>query len=363
MKVTGQTNKLKPTLQDVAREANTSIASVSRVINNSDFVRDEIRQRVWKAIERLQYFPNTTARSLARGKTVFSNTNQYVGVLFGQFVRSDHSFFSSIISGIEKTMFDNRINIVLSSMPSRENGALCDLPPFLAEDSLRYIILIGEGGGGLLRYLQTNDFIFVVVDALAPSGVDCVLCDYKRGSVEAMEYLFDLGHSRIGLILGPKTHYFSRALEYGYRKVHENRGIQVNSTHIVYGNDFSAHSGFQGADRLFSLLPVPTAVFTNDEMAIGVLKKAKALGVRAPEDVSLFGFDDIGVASFLSPPLTTMRIPSQEMGNLAARLLLEHMKETVPSPTRRIEVSPLLVPRESCRNLSPSLPGQMDDRA
>jgi len=290
-----------------------------------------------------------TARTLARGKTVFSDTKQYVGVLFGQYVRSDHFFFSSIISGIEKTMFENRINVVLSSVPHSEEDVTSTLPPFLLENSLRYIILIGAVSDKILQYLKSNDFVFVLVDEIAPSGIDCVLCDYKRGSLEALEYLFHLGHIRTGLILGPKNHYFSRALEYSYRKAHENRGIKVDPDLIVYGDDFSVQSGLQGAERLLYLSSVPSALFTNDEMAIGVLEKSRELGIRIPEDISLFGFDDIGVASFLRPPLTTMRIPSQEMGSRAAQLILERMKEVVPSPSRRIEISPLPVLRESCQ--------------
>lgn len=346
-------SQTRPTLQDVAREARTSTATVSRVINNSGSVRPEISERVQKAIRQLKYSPNHTARGLARGNGVFSDTRQYVGVLFGQFVRSDHTFFSSIISGIEKTMFENRINVVLSSVPPREKPGTTDLPPFLAENSLRYVILIGEVDQELLWYLQANDFCFVAVDILAPSGIDCVLCDYKRGSLEALEYLFESGHSRIGLLLGPPSHYFSRALEYGYRKAHKNSDVPIQPDHIIHQNDFSSSSGSQGAERLLSLPVPPTALFTNDEMAIGVLEKSRELGIRIPQDLSLFGFDDIVVASLLNPPLTTMQIPSQEMGSLAARLLLEHMNETNPSPARRIEVSPLLIPRASCRTGEP----------
>ena len=145
---------MPPTIRDVAREAGVSVATVSRVINGSEAVSDEIKDRVLKAINLLNYQPNLSARFLSQKKHPFSDDTKYVGVLFGEYVHSDHYFFSSVISGIEKTMFEKRLNVVISSVSQRDNYTPLDLPLFIAEKSLKYLIVIGETDPKFLFYLK-----------------------------------------------------------------------------------------------------------------------------------------------------------------------------------------------------------------
>ncbi len=153
---------MSPTIKDVAREAGVSVATVSRVINGSEAVSDEIKNRVLKAISQLNYQPNLTARFLSQKKPLFSDNTKYVGLLFGKYVRSDHYFFSSVISGIEKTMFEKRINVVISSVSHRDSYFPIDLPLFIAEKSLKYLIVIGETDPKFLFYLKENGFIGLI---------------------------------------------------------------------------------------------------------------------------------------------------------------------------------------------------------
>lgn len=336
------------TIRDVAQKAQVSVASVSRVLNNSGNVSDSIRQKVQSAINDLKYHPDPNARSLGKGKSIFNDIKKYVGVLFGEYVRSDHTFFSSIISGIEKTMFENRINVVISSASQHDATVLRNLPPFVEEKNLKYIISIGKVPNRLLYFLRDNGFKVVTVDDIGPSGFDCVLCDYKRGSQEAMEYLLNCGHSRIGLILGPQHHYFSKALEFSYRKMLIDRGLSIQNEYISYNVEFSVETGCEGLKHLMRLPVPPTAIFTNDEIALGVFQQAAAMHISIPESLSVVGFDDIQMAKFYQPPLTTMRIPGAEMGQLSAKLILEKMKGN-DLPAQRIEISPLLIERQSCQ--------------
>ena len=339
---------MTPTIRDVAREAGVSVATVSRVINGSEAVSDEVKERVLKTIKLLKYQPNLSARLLSQRRSPFSDNTKYVGVLFGEYVRSDHYFFSSVISGIEKTMFENRLNVVISSVSHHDSYNPIDLPLFIAEKSLKYLIVIGEVDQKLLFYLKDNGFIVVMVDDIGPVGFDCVLCDYKRGALQAVEYLIDLGHRDIALIAGAENHYFSKALENSYLKVLQNHRIPIRREYIIYNQDFSVDGGARGLERLFTLSYPPTAIFTNDEMAIGVLQKANDMNISIPEKLSVIGFDDIEMARFFHPPLTTMKIPGSEMGRLAAKLVLEKMHEEDHLPAQRIELSPILIERNSC---------------
>jgi len=339
---------MTPTIRDVAREAGVSVATVSRVINLSESVSDESKGRVLKAIKTLQYQPNVSARSLSRGKNPFSDETKYVGVLFGEYVRSDHYFFSSVISGIEKTMFEKRLNVVVSSVSRHDDYTPLDLPLFIAEKSLKYLIVIGETDQKLLFYLKQSGFVVVMVDDIGPIGFDCVLCDYKRGAMQAVEYLINQGHEDIGLMVGTEHHYFSRALENSYLKVLRAHRIPVRREYIIYNQDFNLDGGALGLERLYSLPHPPTAIFTNDEMAIGVLQKAANLEISVPEKLSVMGFDDIEMARFFHPPLTTMKIPGSEMGRLAAKLVLDKIHERDYLPAQRIELSPILIERKSC---------------
>ena len=342
---------MPPTIRDVAREAGVSVATVSRVINGSEAVSDEIKDRVLKAINLLNYQPNLSARFLSQKKHPFSDDTKYVGVLFGEYVHSDHYFFSSVISGIEKTMFEKRLNVVISSVSQRDNYTPLDLPLFIAEKSLKYLIVIGETDPKFLFYLKENGFIVVMVDDIGPIGFDCVLCDYKRGALEAVEYLINLGHKNIGLIAGAEHHYFSRALENSYLKVLQSHDIPIRREYIVYNEDFNVDGGARSMEKLFLLSNPPTAILTNDEMAIGVLQKANEMNISIPDRLSVMGFDDIEMARFFHPPLTTMKIPGSEMGRLAAKLVIDKMQENEPLPAQRIELSPILVERKSCISL------------
>jgi len=213
---------------------------------------------------------------------------------------------------------------------------------------LKYLIVIGETDPKFLFYLKENGFIVVMVDDIGPTGFDCVLCDYKRGALEAVEYLVNLGHKNIGLIAGAEHHYFSRALENSYLKALQSNGIPIRREYIVYNEDFNVDGGARSMEKLFLLSHPPTAILTNDEMAVGVLQKASEMNIVIPEKLSVMGFDDIEMARFFHPPLTTMKIPGSEMGRLAAKLVIDKMQEGESLPAQRIELSPILVERKSC---------------
>jgi LacI family transcriptional regulator len=326
------------TIVDVAREAGVSYATVSRVVNNKDSILPEKGARVLAAMERLGYVPNMQARKLAGGRS------QVVGV-----VSHDvwNSYVVEILRGIDEELAVAEYDLMLYTSRRRaamESAHVSTVTQGLAEGLL---LILPRGLDAYIEGLRKRHFPFVLIDdGGAASGGQTVGATNRLGAFDAIRHLLELGHRRIGVITGALDIAASHERLAGYRASLTEFGLAPDDSLIVEG-DFTQARAIEAARTLLMLPKRPTAIFaSNDVSAFGVLQVAREKGVNVPEQLSVVGFDDIPHAAESRPPLTTVRQPLEEMGRLAARMLLAAMHASEPL-TERIELPTQLVVRDS----------------
>ncbi len=326
------------TIREVAKKAGVSPTSVSHVVNNTRFVSEDIRERVLAAMRELNYRPNALARSLRRGET------HTLGLILPD---SANPFFAEVGHAIEAAAFALGYSVILCNTDNDEAKEHL-YTEVLENKQLDGIIFVGAGEDReSISELVKNGLPLVVVDRdMGNLGLDIVTTENYQGGFLATQHLLSLGHQIIGCITGPSNITPSADRVTGYRAALQQAGHPVNESLLVRG-DFHAPSGHSAALQLLQLTPHPTAIFVcNDMMAIGALRAASQLGLSVPEDVAIVGFDDIELASYISPSLTTVAQPKLEIGQLAVKLLFERMGD--PSlPPRHTVLSTTLVIRES----------------
>lgn len=305
-------------MRDVAERAGVSVTSVSHVVNQTRVVSAEVRQRVLMAMEELGYHPNALARSLRRKET------HTIGVIM---TNSADPFFAEMTRGVEDTCFEHGYNIMLCNSDGDLSKELF-YTQVLTEKRVDGILFLAAGGQSThhIRTLQERGTPLVVVDRHLPDlAIDTVLIDNARGGWLATQHLIDLGHQRIGCVSGPSDITLSAERITGYRLALEQAGLPLDETLIVKG-DFQYESGYQAAQQFLARPQPPSAIFAcNDLMAVGAMNSVAKLGWHVPAQLSIIGFDDIRLASFVNPPLTTIAQPKYEMGTLATTMLLERI--------------------------------------
>ena len=322
-------------MRDVAEHANVSVTTVSHVINETRPVGDELRQRVLAAMDELGYQPNLLARSLRQGKT------HTIGMIIPD---NANPFFAEMARGVEDTSFEQGYSVILCNSDGNLDKELL-YANVLAEKRVDGIIFVAAGLSiERILDLQARRMPLVVVDRDLPeAAVDSVLTDNAQGGWLATHHLVELGHRRIGCITGPSDITPSAERITGYRQALDESGIPVDKALIVRG-DFQYDSGYQAASQLLQMDDPPTAIFAcNDLMAIGVMSAALKLGLHIPADLSVIGFDDVRLASFANPPLTTIVQPKYEIGVIATTMLLERMHDLEMPARRRVFETNLLL--------------------
>lgn len=322
-------------MRDVAERAGVSITTVSHVVNETRPVSDELRQRVLAAMDELGYQPNRLARSLRCGET------HTIGIVVPD---SANPFFAEVARGIEDTSFEHRYSLILCNSDGDLEKELF-YTNVLTEKQVDGILFVAAGvSTEHIRALQERGMPVVVVDREIPSvSVDEVLTDNARGGWLAARHLLELGHHRFGCITGPSNLTPSAERVTGCRQALGEAGIPVEERLIVKG-DFQYESGYQAARQLLAMDDPPTAIFAcNDLMAVGAISAAVELGRKVPDDLSVVGFDDVRLASFTNPPLTTVVQPKYEMGVIAATMLLERMRNCDMPPRRRMFDTTLVI--------------------
>ncbi len=327
------------TIKDVAHRAGVSFPTVSHVINETRFVSEELRARVHQAINELGYQPNAIARSLRCKKT------QNIGMIIPDIA---YPFLAEVARGVEDIGFEHGYNVILcdSNGALEREAAYIDL---LQEKRVDGIILVaaGESSRHVETLIKLGMPVIVVDRELLGLEVDSVLADNPQGGYQATEYLIQLGHRRIGCITGPPDLSISSQRVSGYRQALERYSIPFCDELVVIG-DFRHQEGYKAMRQLLALNEPPNAIFAcNDIMAVGAICAAKDKGLGVPEDTAIIGFDDIALASFISPRLTTIAQPKYEMGAIAVKLLVERINEKSQSFTKVILPVHLVV-RESC---------------
>jgi LacI family transcriptional regulator, galactose operon repressor len=323
------------TITDVARAAHVSVASVSRVVNGFDNVLPETRQRITREIDRLRYVPHTAARSLITKRT------HVIGVLLPDLYGG---FFSELIRGIDAAAREQQLHLLLSS----SHGDV-------AEMSAAIRAMRGRVEGLLVLAPQLDAAGLGELDAEVPTvfmnsrvddGVSSSLAIDSYGGARAMvRHLVGRGHRTIAHVTGPVDNFDSHERERGYRD--ELAASLPRARANVVRGDFTETSGY-AAGRALGATP-PAAVFAaNDVMAIGCLAAFDSLGLAVPGDVAVAGFDDIPLAAFVRPALTTMRVPIVELGRGAVLQLAAAVASPVAARAVTTTLAPELIVRESC---------------
>lgn len=328
------------TIVDVAKEASVSLTTASRVINNAAHVRPEKRERVLRAMTRLGYTVNLQARSLRGGRS------RMVGLV----VRDvGTSYAGEIIRGIDLELAEAQYDLMLYTTHRRktqESSYVAMLSRGLADGLL---LILPRNPEAYLQALRQRRFPYVLIDH---QGIDnrgpAVGATNWQGGFDAIQYLLELGHRRIGFITGSMDLGCSRDRLAGYQAALERYGVSQDPTLICTG-DFFQTSGYTAANELLQLPDPPTAIFaSNDVMAFGVMEAVRDHHLRIPEDISIVGFDDVPQATQVHPTLTTVRQPLEQMGRAAARLLLELVQDP-ERPPPRIELPTELVIRSTAQ--------------
>jgi LacI family transcriptional regulator len=327
------------TITDVAREARVSVASVSRVVNGHANVLPETRQRITEVIDRLRYVPHTAARSLATRRT------HIIGVLLPDLYGG---FFSELIRGIDAAARELGLHLLLSSShgDATEMAAAIRAMRGRVEGLLVLAPQLDAAGLGELDAEVPTVFMNSRVD----DGVSSSLSIDSYGGARAMvRHLVARGHRTIAHVTGPIDNFDSHERERGYRD--ELAASLPRARPRVIRGDFTETSGYAAGRELGAgvKLPRPAAVFAaNDVMAIGCLAAAGALGLGVPGDIAVAGFDDIPLAAYVRPTLTTMRVPIVELGRGAVTRLAAAIAEPGTAHAVTETLSPELVVRESC---------------
>lgn len=335
----------KPNIQDVAKLANVSIATVSRVINNQGGVRKVTEERIHKAIEELGYIRNAAARIMKRKET------KTIGVIVPDI---KNPFFPLVMAGIEQKAREKGYFTILSSTNESPIVEEKILKNFIERGVDGVIITTANESGEHLKLLQDQDIPIVAVDRSIKSfAVDTVLVDNAKGSYQAVQHLILQGHEKIAIICGPQNTTPGLERFLGYKKALENYNLPFNEQLVING-DFGEQSGYLATKALFELDDKPTAIFSsNNLMTIGCMKALDDLNWKLGQEVSFIGFDDVDIATFLTPKLSVVARPMNAIGEIAFQLLFERISFKEPLPKREYLLTPELIVRQSCRLAKP----------
>ena len=326
------------TISDVAKLAGVSHQTVSRVINNKAEVSPETRKLVLAVIEETGYRPSGLARGLATSRTAT------IGMVVPDI---SNPFFSDLARGIEITAHDRGYNVFLCNTdenPQRELDALYSLD----QKQVDGVILSGlrQKGPELSKALKHFSAVVFVNRIIEDHPFPAVMNNDRLGAREAVQHLINLGRTRVGMLLGPEFSYSGFCRQLGYNDALTAAGLPYEDELVVHGPP-TVPGGADAARQLLQQSPDVDALFCyNDLVAVGAIQTCKALGRRVPDDVAIIGFDDIYLASLVTPSLSTCHVPLDEMGHQAMMLLLRQIEgKTLDSPV--ITMSPQLILRES----------------
>jgi LacI family transcriptional regulator len=311
-------------IRDVARRAKVSTATVSRTVNQVATVDAQLAKRVWKAIAELGYYPNRQARALVSGR---SHT-------FGLIVSEiTNPFFPEIVQTFENLAVEKNYEILLTSTihdPKRMELAVRRM----IEQRVDGVAVVTFGmEDALLEHLRFRNLplVFIDVGPKAPR-VSNIRVDYMDGIRQAVQHLAALRHERIGFVAGPLKLRSAIARKRAFEESMREIGLKVEPEFIVEG-DHRLEGGRRALQELSRLQERPTGLIcSNDMTAIGVMREAYELGIAVPQDLSVVGFDDIRMAEFMIPPLTTVQMSQKDLAKLAFDALLNEVQRETPAP-------------------------------
>jgi LacI family transcriptional regulator len=331
------------TIKDVAKKANVSIATVSRVLNDQGGYSEATKKKVLHAIEELGYQPNALARGLINKKT------ETIGILFPEV---SNMFASKILRGVDHVVHELGSSVIVCNTAS--NG----------EKTMKYLQLLSEKRiDGIIFVSETmKEEYYNMITAMDIPAVLVATESYRyplpyvkvndrHAAYTATEYLIKNGHTKIGMISGNENDPIAGLPRIeGYKEALLDNGIPVKEERIIRSKGFSFRDGFPGLAKLLHQAPDITAVFAaSDEMAVGALSAAYKLGVKVPEDLSIIGYDNLPISEMSIPPLTTVGQPLEEMGKMAANMLFSMMETGKKEESRIMEHK--IIERESVKTI------------
>ncbi|HUX60525.1 MAG TPA: LacI family DNA-binding transcriptional regulator [Ignavibacteriaceae bacterium] len=338
---------MNPTIKDVAKMANVSIATVSLVVHNHKRISQETKNKVLTAIEQLNYHPSHSARGLVRrnsGNVGFVLTDDH-------FLRTE-PFYTHIFIGAEFEAHENELYVLLTTINSEFNSTN-KLPRFILERNIDGLIIAGKVPFPFIEQISKYNFPIIFVDyspcAKKYSGV---LVDNIQGGELATEHLIKSGHERIAFIGGDIEHPSIKDRLNGYKNSFEKFGLKLNDSLIEIEEDYPGRTnGYNAAERLFTKNKDITAIFScNDAMAVGAMQYMKDNGIKIPDDCSIIGFDDVVSDNAIEPALSTIRVPKMEMGTEAMKLMAHMIKNNLKD-NRKVLLPVDLIIRESTKRI------------
>ncbi|WP_410514067.1 LacI family DNA-binding transcriptional regulator [Paenibacillus sp. BR2-3] len=337
------------TIKDVAMKAKVSIATVSRVLNQSKPVSQAIKQRVLEVVEELEYNPNPVARSL------IMKESKLIGLLIPAI---ENTYISIFVGAIEEELFKNNYTTLLCNT-KRDLDIELHYLKLLKEKYVDGVVLLTSSP----KPQQIEFFENHAVPVIFASHTDTegrfasINIDEFQAAYDATKFLLESGHRKIAFFGGPLAYYqIVQRLE-GYKQALKEYGIEYDDK-LFYEQDYDIESGYRSGMKLFNNDELPTAIFcVSDMVAIGAIRAAEDSGLRVPEDISVMGFDDIPIAGAYRPALTTVRQPVYELGVQAAQMLLRQIQDKENYVKEARIVPHEIIERGSCRKVTNNTQG------
>ena len=324
-------------IREIARRAKVSTATVSRAINRIPTVDPQLSKRVWKVVEELGYYPNTQARALVSGRS------RIFGLIVSEIT---NPFFPEIVQTFENLAVANNYEILLTSTVHDPKRMEISVRRMIERRVDGVAILTFGMEESLLEHLRFRKMPLVFVD-VGPEvpHVTNIRIDYQNGIRQAVQHLAALRHQRIAFISGPRQLKSAIARKDAFIQSMKEIGLAPD---LIVEGSHTLEGGMRALNEIISLRPCPSAILcSNDMTAIGVMREAYDLNIQIPADLSLVGFDDIRLAQFMTPPLTTIQMSQSELARLAFQALLDEMDHPESQRAKEYRLVTNLVLRRS----------------
>ncbi|MDN4723815.1 substrate-binding domain-containing protein [Vibrio parahaemolyticus] len=333
------------TMKDIAKLAGVSTSTVSHVINKTRFVSEEISERVNNAAKELNYYaPSALARSLKVNRT------KTIGMLV---TTSTNPFFGEVVKGVERSCYHKGYSLILCNTEGDNERMRQSINTLLQKRVDGLILMCSSLEEERIDVFERYPDIPVVVMDWGPMlfTSDKIQDNSLRGGYLAAKYLIDCGHTEIGCITGPLIKHQAQMRYEGYKRAMNEAGLEFNANWIIE-SDFECEGGYQAFKKMAERGTLPSSIFvSNDMMAMGVINAANELGIKVPDDLSIIGYDDIHIAKFMSPSLTTIHQPKYRLGQAAVETLVRRLDDK-SNEAQVVQLEPTLVVRNSVTNFS-----------
>jgi DNA-binding LacI/PurR family transcriptional regulator len=334
------TNKIMPTIRDVAIKANVSVATVSRAINKPTALKPETLKKVHQAMKALGYTPNIIARSLKMKRS------SMVGIIIPNIL---NIFFAQIIRGAEKVFSDFNLTTVIFDSEENSFKESRYLHEILERRFDGLIIVPSKENTEIPRIIKEKQFPVVFADRYFSNEYDSIKGNNFSGISLLVSHLVSRGYKKIGAIAGPLETLPGRERHTAFLESMSNHGLEVKDEYIKITN-FSIEDGYRKMKNLLTLEDLPEAVvMANNFLGVGALRAIKEGGLKIPHDIAIAVFDEVYLADLTDPPLTVVVQPAEEIGKVAANMLIERINGDISTPPREIILEPMLIVRRSTK--------------